>query len=196
MASTKLRKPRTIAAAAAMAPADLIAVACDHAYDIAMDRGDYDWSAPPGSDHRLVVNMLRHCCTNYEDCGETAEAKTSAHAAIAAALPWLATECHRQSEQRKEDDELADQMAREAKEEARQRAANRRQWIKDSKSLIESGQISLGSLVTVRVRNHLRLVTVIGIASPKVKVGYTLKSGQPREDWVYASWCQAAAVTA
>jgi hypothetical protein len=182
--------PETLAAAGAMTPETLAAVAIEHAHSVALDRDDFLWEPPPGSEHRLIVNMLRHRCTRYEDRGATAKAKRDAHIAISLALPWLSAECQRQLEQREQEDALAEQMAQEAREDARLRAANRRQWIKDSKALIASGAIAEGMAVNVQVRNRLRLVTVAAVTAPKVKVVYSLKSGQPREDWLYASWCQ------
>jgi hypothetical protein len=175
-----------------MSAETLAAVAIEHARDVALDRGDFLWEPPPGSEHRLIVNMLRHRCTRYEDRGATAEAKRDAHIAISLALPWLAAECQRQLEQREQEEALAERLAQEAREDARLRAANRRQWIKDSKALITSGALVEGMIVNVKVRNHFRLVTIAAIAAPKVKVIYNLKNGQPREDWLYASWCQPA----
>jgi hypothetical protein len=186
------KPPNTLAAAGAMTPETLAAVAIEHARSVASDRRDPCWEPAPESEHRLIVNMLRHRCTRYEDRGATAEAKRDAHIAISTALPWLASECQRQMEQREQEEALAEQMAQEAREDARLRTANRRQWIKDSKALIASGAIAEGMAVNVQVRNHLRLVTVAAVAAPKVKVVYSLKSGQPREDWLYASWCQLA----
>jgi hypothetical protein len=174
-----------------MSPPALVAAAHEHAYRVAQEREDFGWLAPEGADARLVVNMLRHCCTPYDIRGQSPEHHESINRRIADLFPWLAEEALRQIQRRTEEAAMQEAYADAYKKEQQERAANRRQWIKDSKALLASGAIKVGSEVVVRVRNHQRLVKVSAVLDPKVRVVYELKSGAPREDLVYASWCSA-----
>ncbi len=90
--------------------------ACAHYNQRAREReleyGDYDYRpATPDSDtaflHRITVNFIRHCLTNYEahlddDFGRVGKHEASLHfkrrvlTRIAETYPWLAKECERQ----------------------------------------------------------------------------------------------------
>lgn len=181
--------PSSLRHAQEMSPPALIAAAHKHAFWVAMEHDDLGWQAPEGADTRLVVNMLRHRCTSYDIGGQSPEQRESINLKIADMFPWLAEEALRQNQRRAEESAMQEAAIAAYKEEQRERAANRRQWIKDSKALLASGAIKVGSKVEVRVRNHQRLVTVSAVLAPKVRITYELKSGAPREDLVYASWC-------
>jgi hypothetical protein len=71
-------------------------VAREHALDRAIERDD-DLGDPPVD--RLVVNMLRHEFSDYDEVA-TAERHAAICRAIATSFPWLATESERQIERR------------------------------------------------------------------------------------------------
>ena len=193
---SRTRWPSSIQEAASLQKTELIATAHLHAQQVALDRGDPLWEPPPDADERFVLNMLRHRCTSYDQGQQTAEQRVRVNLLIAQQIPWLLAEAERQNGSRCEEDALQQAAADAYLEGQRQRATERRRWIRESKALLNSGQIRVGSIVQVRVRNHLRRVTVSAVLSPKVRVSYCLKNGEPREDLVYPSWCLLEAAVA
>jgi len=185
--------PRRLSDAKRLSREDLTALAHRHAEWVAMERGRYGWTPAPGSDDRLIVNMLRHCCTDYEDSEQSAADRAAANALIADHLPWLAAECREQDARRWTEEHDAQSAA--AEYEAMQQAAKeqRRQWSADSRAAIKAGRIAVGQAVSVRIRGHQRLATVVSVARSKVTVAFQLKDGQQRTETLYACWCQPAA---
>ena len=156
-------------------------VAREHAAAVAMAYGDFaDVTAPS---ERLVVNMLRHEFTDYDD-DQSARRHQQACDAIADRYPWLRDECLRQVQARKEREHEAALWEVAARAEVERTRQWRRQRVTESHTSI--GAISVGDEVSVRVRGHDRIARVTKVGRSRVTVHYAIKNGQAREALVYA----------
>lgn len=147
----------------------------------------------PADTDRLVVNMLRHEYTNYDD-HQTAARHREARQVIAVRFPWLADECDRQIRRRVAEDsewEIARQVAQEAD-------AARARWRSEraAQSRSEIGRFEVGMLVAFQVRGHDRTGRVVKVGRSRVTVKYRIKSGAERTALLYARDVWLAAETA
>jgi hypothetical protein len=149
-----------------------------HACDVALHYARAEVSDAPVD--QLVVNMLRHEFTSYDE-SQTLESHGLACEAIAARYPWLADECRRQAEAR----------ARREREEASLAAGYAdfmaEQKARVSESLKAIGQFSAGMRVVATVKGHQRDAVVVKTGRSRVTVSFRLKSGAERTAAVYAA---------
>jgi hypothetical protein len=160
----------------------LEAVARKHADELSWMRGG------TGNDSddvdRLVVNMLRHEFTSYEE-EQDLRAYRAACVAIGMRYPWLADECERQIARRLRDD--AERKSRLESFEAEERA--RKLW-RHERSVTSAkvvGSLSVGMKVGVRIKGRDRTAVITWMGRSRVEVFYAIKSGAERWVKVYAS---------
>lgn len=149
-----------------------------HAIQIAGDRGHIETRDDVPTD-RLIVNYLRHECTDYDD-DQTAERHKAACEAIADRFPYLAEECKRQITRRGDTDRrLADEAACYEAQQREWKAA-RRTRVEESKQAIKAMQV--GQQVTYR-RNEkcVYTATIVKVGRSKVTVAYRVKTGKDRD---------------
>jgi len=152
-----------------------------HADDIAMERG---WGDTNCSIDQLVVNMLRHEYTDYDN-DQTAARHTAANRAIAARYPWLAAECDRQTERRTAEERdsaalWADHLAMQE-----QIALMRQETIAASRAIC--GSFHVGQPVELTIKGHQRSGTVVKVGRSRLTVHYEIKTGAERTAVVYAT---------
>jgi hypothetical protein len=139
------------------------------------------------SDHesvdRLLVNMLRHELTNYDD-DQNQEVDRLACEVIKARCPWLGHECDRQVGHRRFT-ELRDggffEMAEQWAMEERQRREERSR----ASSVIISTLI-VGDEVCARIGGHERVGTIAWLERRRVEVAYVIKSDEARTRRLFA----------
>lgn len=154
-----------------------------HARNLELQRGIFDMS-PNASSERLIVNYLRHACTDYDN-DQTQERHREACEAIAAAYPWLAEECARQIQVR------AEREAQEAcflailEDEKEQRRAERKKIIAASHDAAK--RLRVGQVVLYRTRGRVYNATITQIGRTRLTLTYRLKSGDERTAIVHAA---------
>ena len=160
----------------------LESVAARHADEISFERGGMGCEC--GDIDRLVVNLLRHEFTSYDD-DQSAQAHRAACLAIKARFPWLADECERQIARRASDDAWFHSMldAYEAEERARKLWRQER----SARSAEVIGSLSIGLSVGVKIKGHHRAGVITWLGRSRVEVAYSIKSGAERRAKVYAS---------
>jgi hypothetical protein len=170
----------------------LISRAWQHVNDLAMDRAwevGASWTptdnASDTEDHdlRVVVNMLRHEHTDYDD-DQSNERHAAACRRISEKFPWLAEECERQIRTRKAQDEMYEDLAQSMAEQEREAKAARRNLIAASREACKTLQV--GQVVNFKILGHDRTGAVTKAARSKVIVSYAIKSGAKREACIYA----------
>lgn len=154
--------------------------AVDHTIDLAMARGQVTADFPVG---QLVVNMLRHEFTSYDE-RPTQAAHRAACEAIAGRYPWLAEECHRQVAVRAERERQEREWLAVAEEQQAAWVAWRRERVMESQAVC--ARLGVGMPVTVKVKGHQRDATVVKVGRSRVTVRFRLKSGAERTALVYA----------
>ncbi|ORA75249.1 hypothetical protein BST28_22135 [Mycolicibacter kumamotonensis] len=154
--------------------------AISHAEDVAIERGHIPGDGPVD---RLVVNMLRHEFTTYDET-QTVAVHKAACEAIAARYGWLGPECERQVRQR----EQAERDAQLAVLAGLDEEAAARQWQHDrvAESRATIGALTVGMVVNATVKGHFREATVTKVGRSRVTVAFRLKSGAERTALVYA----------
>ena len=154
--------------------------AVEHTIELAMARGQGIGDAPA---EQLVVNMLRHEYTSYDD-SPTQAAHRAACEAIAARFGWLAGECQRQIAVR----ELRERQGREWAAAAERHRAEQQAWRRErvTESREACRQLSVGMAVTAKVKGHVRRATVVKVGRSRVTIGFRLKTGAERVAVVYA----------
>lgn len=162
----------------------LIRMARDHAADLAAMCEEAD---PPDDDHRLVVNMLRHKFTDYDDDQSTSRHRAACER-ITARYPWLADECTRQVAVRAGAHTQAEQMLRDWVVDRERERAQRRDLVAASHAGITD--LTVGQHVTVTVHGHVRQGVLTKVARSRVTVEFTLRSGQSRTAVVHAATVQ------
>lgn len=161
-------------------------VAQGHAVDVALSRAAVAGDAPV---ERLVVNMLRHEFTSYDD-GPTQEAHRVVGEAIAARFGWLRAECERQIRARAQLEAEQARWIAAAREHEAAEAAWRRERAAESRDVIS--QFDVVMRVTATVKGHRRDATVIKVGRSRVTVAFRIKSGTERTAQVYARDMQPA----
>lgn len=155
-----------------------------HARNLEIQRGIFDLSPNTPSDERLIVNYLRHACTDY-DTDQTQERHREACEAIAAAYPWLAEECARQIQVRAEREEEAARFLEDFLEEKERRRAERKKIIAASHDAAK--RLRVGQVVLYRTRGRVYDATITKIGRTRVTLTYRLKSGEERTAIVHAA---------
>lgn len=165
-----------------VSPEQLVRMAKRHVYALECDRGDFGLSDAPVE--RLVVNYLRHQCTDY-DTDQTQERHRAANEAIAARYPWLAAECERQIRLRAERDaELASLVEFFEIDEERRRA-ERQAIVAASRDAAK--KLRVGQVVSYRSRGRVYAATITRIGRTRVTLTYRLRTGGERTAVVHAS---------
>jgi hypothetical protein len=157
-----------------------------HAVDVALLRGCVPGDAPM---ERLVVNMLRHEFTSYDD-GPTQEAHRVVCEAIAARFGWLREECERQIQARARQEAEEAGWAAAAREYEVAQAAWRRKRAAESRDGVS--QFAVGMRVSASVKGHRRDATVVKVGRSRVTVAFQIKSGAERTAQLYARDVQPA----
>ena len=156
-------------------------VALKHAFDVSFDTGrDFD----PTLSDRLVVNMLRHEFSDYDD-NQSATNFSAACAEIAIRFLWLAPECERQMARRRENDAAADDAHEMFERATLEQQIRRRAISAASSEVIRS--LRIGDRVTALVRGRQRSGTIVWVGRKQIEFSFKLKSGQVRTHKVYAS---------
>ena len=132
---------------------------------------------------RLVVNMLRHEFTDYDD-DQSALAHKAACDAIKAAYPWLEAECDAQAARRKATDAFDAASIEMAEATERRRRTWRHDRVQQSRAAIV--ELSVGASVTARVDGRERTGTITWRGRSRVEVAYTTKAGEGRVRRIYA----------
>ena len=155
--------------------------ACEHAAQFYLAYGcDPDFA----NVDRLVVNMLRHEFTDYDD-DQTRTSHAAACRAIAARYPWLGVECERQVKRRAEAQRIEAEFARMAEEMEREERRRRLRRSEESARLIAF--LKVGDCVTTRIDGHERVGLITWVGRRRVEISYNLKTGEPRKRRLYAS---------
>ncbi|MFI0447002.1 hypothetical protein [Actinomadura sp. 6N118] len=127
---------------------------------------------------RLIVNYLRHECTDYDE-DQTSERHRAACEAIAKRYPCLAEECQRQIKRRHDKDEEIAAMVASYEIEKEQERAERRARVEASKRIIAG--LRVGQKVMYKNRRYTYEATVTKIGRSKVTVAYQVKTGKDRD---------------
>lgn len=152
-----------------------------HAEELSWERGGYGWRG--GDVDRIVVNMLRHEFTDYDET-QSGQTPTAACRAIGARYPWLAGECECQLRRRRAADEDAAALAEMMNAEEGARRRWRRERAAESRQAIR--QLALGMTVRARTRRHDRVARIIKLGRSRITVEFRIKSGQRRTAVLYA----------
>ncbi|RKS08179.1 hypothetical protein DFP74_3873 [Nocardiopsis sp. Huas11] len=148
----------------------------EHARALALERGTFDDGPVPVD--RLVVNYLRHACTDY-DRDQSAVRHRAACEAIARTFPWLAQECDRQIARRAQDDAAA-QAAREAwVQEQEAERERRRAVVVDSREAITALRVGQKVSFPYKRQRYTGVVTKLGRS--RVAVAYRIATGRDRD---------------
>ncbi|MFD0353002.1 hypothetical protein ACFVHW_04520 [Streptomyces sp. NPDC127110] len=133
---------------------------------------------------RLVVNLLRHEYTDYDE-EQTPDRHREACEAIAAAYPWVAEECERQIQRRTRAEKDAERFQDWFEAERELRRDEARELRERSTAAI--GALDIGQRVSFRKqgRGYEGLISKVG--RTRVTVTYNLRDGQER------SWALPAA---
>jgi hypothetical protein len=151
------------------------------ARELAIERGYCDWWTADVD--RLVVNMLRHEFTGYDE-SRSQRAHAIVCEAIAGKYSWLAAECERQTRRRRDSERLeaAAVSAYEEHEEAQR--VWRRERVAESREAIR--QLVVGTRILARVKGHERVARIVKVGRSRVTISYRIKSGEERTALVYA----------
>jgi hypothetical protein len=152
-----------------------------HAIDVSLA---YDRDFDPSLTDRLVVSMLRHEFTDYDD-DQRVGSFESACAAIAQRFAWLWDECARQVTRRRAMEVEEEDLRSIWEAEERRRGEFRQKRSADSVRAI--ADLGLGTEVTSRVRGHLRHGTITWRGRKRVEITFTIKSGEVCTHRLYAS---------
>ncbi|HUZ42331.1 MAG TPA: hypothetical protein VMU68_13190 [Acidimicrobiales bacterium] len=132
---------------------------------------------------RLVVNMLRHEFSNYDD-DQGEEAHRLICRAVTAQYKWLSDECDKQIERRARSERQGREYMIMALEHA---AAERERRVERSRL---SGEVidtmRVGDVGFARVAGFEHRVTITWVGRRRIEVSYTLKSGANRKPQIYA----------
>jgi len=156
-------------------------IAVRHAIEV---NSCYDRDPDYSKTERLVVNMLRHEFTDYDN-EQSASRFIAACTAIAAHYPWLSDECHHQiAKRRKTESERTAhlQMAQEMRDQEHQ---ENRQRSDASATAISS--LYIGQTVRGRVRGIERVGEITWIGTRRVEFSFRIATGQERRYRLYAS---------
>jgi hypothetical protein len=155
-------------------------VAIDHDLERSLWTGFVPGDSPMD---RLVVNMLRHEFTNYDE-NQTQEMHREACEAIAARFGWLGYECAKQIARRAEEEELARDVNASQEAWLAEAAQWRRERVQESHQAIKA--LRVGMRVTAKVQGHEREATVTQVGRSRVSVAFRIKTGAERTALVYA----------
>ncbi|MEO6090523.1 MAG: hypothetical protein ABIQ18_46225 [Umezawaea sp.] len=148
-----------------------------HAFELDCDRDRPGTSDDVPTD-RLVVNFLRHQCTDYDE-DRTQERHRQACEAIARRFSWLAEECERQIERRARSEREGEEMVAEYERQQHESQAKRRETAEKSRQVIMS--MTVGQKVWFEDRCYTYVATVTKIGRSKVTVAYQVKTGNDRD---------------
>jgi hypothetical protein len=155
--------------------------ALDHAIELAVASGR---GVETSATDRLVVNMLRHEFTDYDDDPSVANF-SSACRAIARRFSWLGQQCTRQVAQRRRAEVEKSALLEMHEEEKGCRREDRRRRSLASIPVIEG--LVIGTPVTAVVRGFPRQGTITWRGRRRVEITFLLKSGEVRTSRRYAS---------
>jgi hypothetical protein len=147
-----------------------------HAFELDCDRDRIGASDDVPTD-RLVVNYLRHQCTDYDE-DQTQERHREACEAIAKRFPWLAEECTRQIKCRAAAEREDEEMAAEYEAELAQLRAERRARVDASQQAIKS--LSVGQKVMFKDRKNTYEAEITKVGRSKVTVAYDVRTVKDR----------------
>jgi hypothetical protein len=152
-----------------------------HAIDLDMEYGRS--SSEAGDIDRLVVNMLRHELTRYNE-DQSQETHRLICEAIKARYAWLTHECDRRIEKRasaERESKIYGEILQDWANEDRERRAERSQL---SSEVI--GTMKVGDRVIARIAGRERTGTISWIGRRRLEVRYNIKSGELRTRRLYA----------
>ncbi|MFJ1756500.1 hypothetical protein [Kitasatospora sp. NPDC088134] len=172
--------------------ARLVALADSHALDIAVAHGGKDVGP---NEERLVVNLLRHHYTDYDQHEQTSARHRAACEAIAERYPWLAEECRAQIGRR-------ERLGLEAADIAAGLEADREVERQERQALVAvsraaAKKLTVGDAVAFedgRAHGGRRTATVTAVGRSMVTVEYGLASGERRTRKLHASLVQPEGV--
>ncbi|WP_017597329.1 hypothetical protein [Nocardiopsis lucentensis] len=147
----------------------------EHALALDLERGSCGDGVPT---ERLVVNYLRHECTDY-DLDQSGPRHRAACEAIATRFPWLAEECQRQIARRTEADAMAE-AAWEAWERER-KAERERHRIMVAASREAVADLRVGQRVSFPYKRHRYTGVITKKGRSRVTVVYQIRTGEDRE---------------
>ena len=157
-------------------------IARQHADEVALAYGRV--GAETDDVDRLVVNMLRHEFTNYDD-DQIEHAHRLACEAIKARCPWLGDECHRQITRRAAAEQEDAAFAEMAEHWERAEKARLEERSRDSSLVI--GALKVGDEVIAHIVGRERRGTITWVGRLRVEVRYVIKTGEARTRRLYAS---------
>lgn len=160
--------------------AKLERVAAEHAIEVALSR---DGMPSQAQDDRLVVNMLRHEFTNYDN-DPNQEAHRRVCAAIAEQYGWLHAECQRQIHARARQEESERSAFEYLQAQADAESRWRRERSAQSREAIPT--FTVGMAVAATVKGHRRDATVTKVGRSRISVSFQIKSGAERTALLYA----------
>ncbi|GHD34843.1 hypothetical protein [Nocardiopsis kunsanensis] len=155
-------------------PARLERLAREHAQLLDLEYGG-DSSRTPLD--RLVVNYLRHVCTDY-DLDQSSHRHRAACEAIAQAFPRLAQECRRQITRRAEQDLEAEQDRLMWEDEKEQQRCEHRAMLAESRKVIQGMRV--GQQVAFRLGGHPRTGVITKLGRSRATVAYQVATGRDR----------------
>jgi hypothetical protein len=147
----------------------------------------YDRDFDPSQTDRLVVNMLRHEFTDYDD-NQSVGRFMKACSEMAVRYPWLSEECERQMLRRRQIDETAEAWGKMAEAQGQREAEERR--ARSAASAEAIADLHIGQRVRARVRGHERIGTITWIGRRRVEIAFKIASGAERTHRLFASECQ------
>lgn len=158
----------------ALSPTRLEQLAREHAWQLDLEYGRSGSQAPID---RLVVNYLRHECTDY-DLEQSAPRHRAACEAIARTFPWLAEECRRQVDRRAQQDLEEEELRRALADEEEQHRAERRAMVTRSREVIKG--MHVGQRVRFRDGRYPRTGVITKLGRSRVTVAYQVATGRDR----------------
>lgn len=143
--------------------------------DTAYDRIGASCNVPTD---RLIVNYLRHKCTDYDE-DQSSDRHREACEAIAERYPQLADECRRQIERRRETDAKAEAMAVCYEIEKQMERDKRHAREEESKGRITT--LSVGQKVSYQDRRYTFEAIITKLGRSRVTIAYQVKADKDRD---------------
>jgi hypothetical protein len=133
---------------------------------------------------RLVVNMLRHEFTDYDN-DQRQEHHRLVCLSIKSRYVWLSEECDRQIERRARAERMEIEYLIETQRRALEERERRAERSKTSQEIIATFKV--GGEVIARIGGRNRCGTVTWVGRKRVEIRYAIKSGEVRTRRLYAS---------
>ncbi|MEV2278777.1 hypothetical protein AB0I72_24635 [Nocardiopsis sp. NPDC049922] len=147
----------------------------EHTLTLDLERGSCSDDVPV---ERLVVNYLRHECTDY-DLDQSSPRHRAACEAIAERFPWLAKECQRQIVRRAEADAEAEAASRSWEQEEEAARERCRALVSASREAI--ADLHVGQRVSFPYKRHRYTGVITKKGRSRVTVAYRIRTGKDRD---------------